>query len=79
MALVLLLLRPRLTAVTDPARAGGKSLWQVVLFAFALGTGLYTYLAAAWYLRSRELTELLGRFGGPLRRLAARRLPPGGR
>ncbi len=79
MALVLLLLRPRLTAVTDPARVGGKSLWQVVLFAFALGTGLYTYLAAAWYLKSRELTELLGRFGGPLRRVVARRIPPGGR
>lgn len=72
MAAVLFLLRDRLTAVTDPR--GGKSIWQVAIFLFALGIGLYTYLAAAWYLKSRELGELTDRFGGSLRRrLSARR------
>lgn len=71
MAGVLLLIRDRLTAVTDPS--GGKSLWQVAFFLFALGVGLYTYLVAAWYLGSRELNELGRRFGGRLgRRFAPR-------
>jgi putative peptidoglycan lipid II flippase len=67
MAAVLLLIRDRLIAVTDPR--GGKSPWQVAIFLFAVGVGLYTYLAAAWYLKAQELTELAQRFGGPLRRL----------
>ena len=60
MAAVLLLIRPRLIAVTDPR--GGKSPWQVAIFLFAVGVGLYTYLAAAWYLKAQELAELAARF-----------------
>lgn len=71
MAAVLLAIRPRLTTVTDPS--GGKSFWQIAIFLFAVGAGLYTYLVAAWYLRSRELAEIAGRFTGPLRRLTGQR------
>ena len=42
-------------------------------FGFALFIGLYTYLVAAWYLRARELLELVERFGGRLTRLIRRR------
>ncbi len=69
MAAVLLLIRGRLTAVTDPA--GGRSPWQFAIFLYAVLLGLGTYLTAAWYLRSRELAELAARFGGPARRLGA--------
>ena len=62
MAGALLLIREPLTTLTDPAdpRAGG-TLGRVILFAVAAALGLYIYLAAAWFLRAQELTELAGR------------------
>ncbi|HEX5503052.1 MAG TPA: murein biosynthesis integral membrane protein MurJ [Thermomicrobiales bacterium] len=71
MAAVLLFIRPRLTAVTNPV--GGKSLGQVAVFLFAVVIGAYTYVVAAWYLKSEELREIGGRVGGRLARLAGRR------
>jgi putative peptidoglycan lipid II flippase len=72
MALVLLLIRPRLIAVTDPAGPATSAAGRLAIFGFALFTGLYTYLVAAWYLRTRELLELVERFGGRLSRLTRR-------
>jgi putative peptidoglycan lipid II flippase len=68
MALVLLLIRPRLIAVTDPTGPATSALGRLAIFGFALFIGLYTYLVAAWYLRTRELLELVERFGGRLTR-----------
>lgn len=72
MALVLLLIRDRLTAVTDPADPATSPLGRLAIFAFALFIGLYTYLVAAWYLGSRELLEFAARFGGRFGALARR-------
>jgi len=69
MAIVLLLIRDRLTAATDPAQAGGNALMRTGLLGLALFLGLYTYLVAAWYLRTRELIEFTDRFGDRLERL----------
>jgi putative peptidoglycan lipid II flippase len=74
MALVLLLIRPRLIAVTDPTGPATSALGRLAIFGFALFIGLYTYLVAAWYLRTRELLELVDRFGSRLTRLTRR--PP---
>ena len=60
MVVALLLIRAPLTAMTDPG--GGKSLWQVAVFGFAVLAGLGVYLLAAWALRVQELTELTARF-----------------
>ncbi|MFN8541051.1 MAG: murein biosynthesis integral membrane protein MurJ, partial [Thermomicrobiales bacterium] len=73
MALVLLLIRPRLIAVTDPDGPATSAIGRLAIFGFALFIGLYTYLVAAWYLRTRELLELVERFGGRLTRLIRRR------
>lgn len=70
MAVVLLSIRSRLAIVTDPV--GGKSLGQVVSFLFAVVIGAYTYVVAAWYLKSEELREIATRFGGRLARLTRR-------
>ncbi len=72
MAGVLLLIRDPLTAVTDPTAPGGKSPWQILIFLYAVLTGLCTYLVAAWYLKSRELLEITDRFGGRLGPLGRR-------
>jgi putative peptidoglycan lipid II flippase len=72
MALVLLLIRPRLIAVTDPGGPATSAVGRLSIFGFALFIGLYTYLVAAWYLRTRELVELVERFGGRLSRLTRR-------
>lgn len=72
MALVLLFIRQRLIAVTDPANPATSTLSRLAIFGFALFIGLYTYLVAAWYLRTRELLELVDRFGGRLGRLLRR-------
>jgi putative peptidoglycan lipid II flippase len=73
MTLVLLLIRDRLTAVTDPLISEGTLLGRLAIFGLALFIGLYTYLVAAWYLKTRELLELVARFGGRFQRLAGRR------
>jgi peptidoglycan biosynthesis protein MviN/MurJ (putative lipid II flippase) len=73
MAAVLLLIRERLTLVTDPAVSLGTTFGRLAIFALALFIGLYTYLVAAWYLRTRELLELTERFGGRFQRLLSRR------
>lgn len=72
MALVLLVIRPRLIAVTDPANPATSAFGRLAIFGFALFIGLYTYLVAAWYLRTRELVELVDRFGGRLGRMVGR-------
>ncbi len=72
MAILLLLIRDRLTLATDPAVSSGNALARFALFGLALFLGLYTYLAAAWYLRTRELLELTDRFGGRFQRLLRR-------
>jgi putative peptidoglycan lipid II flippase len=63
MAIPLLLIRDRLALATDPAVSGGTAPMRLALFGLALFLGLYTYLVAAWYLRTRELLELTDRFG----------------
>ncbi len=73
MAAVLLLIRDRLALVTDPLLSRGTTIGRLALFALALFIGLYTYLVAAWYLRTRELLELTERFGGRFRQRLARR------
>ena len=73
MALVLLIIRPRLIAVTDPLGATTATFGRLAIFAFALFIGFYTYLVVAWYLRTRELLELVERFGGRLGALTRRR------
>ena len=73
MALVLLFIRERLILVTDPLTSRGTAIGRLLIFALALFIGLYTYLVAAWYLRTRELLELTERFGGRFQRLLARR------
>ena len=72
MALVLVLIRPRLIAVTDPLGPATSTVGRLAIFGFALFIGLYTYLVAAWYLRTRELLELVDRFGGRLGRMLRR-------
>jgi putative peptidoglycan lipid II flippase len=72
MALVLLLIRPRLIAVTDPLGPATSAAGRLAIFGFAIFIGLYTYLVAAWYLRTRELLELVERFGGRLGRMTRR-------
>ena len=72
MALILLLIRDRLTLATDPARAGGTTIARFGLFGLALVLGLSTYLVAAWSLRTRELLELIARFGRQTRTPADR-------
>jgi putative peptidoglycan lipid II flippase len=72
MAILLLLIRDRLTLATDPDVSSGNALMRFALFGLALFFGLYTYLAAAWYLRTRELLELTDRFGGRFQRLLRR-------
>lgn len=69
MALVLLLIRDRLIAVTDPLTSGGTLLGRLAIFGLALFIGLYTYLVAAWYLKTRELLEFVARFGGRFQRM----------
>jgi len=73
MALVLLFIRERLILVTDPLTSRGTTIGRLAIFALALFIGLYTYLVAAWYLRTRELLELTERFGGRFQRRLARR------
>lgn len=73
MAAVLLFIRERLTLVTDPEVSLGTTFGRLAIFALALFIGLYTYLVAAWYLRTRELLELTERFGGRFQRLLSRR------
>ena len=73
MALVLLFMRERLILVTDPLLSRGTTIGRLAIFALALFIGLYTYLVAAWYLRTRELLELTARFGGRFQRILARR------
>jgi putative peptidoglycan lipid II flippase len=72
MAILLLLLRDRLTLATDPAVSSGNAPMRFAFFGLALFLGLYTYLVAAWYLRTRELLELTDRFGGRFRRALRR-------
>ena len=72
MAIPLLLIRDRLTLATDPQVSSGNALMRFALFGVTLFLGLYTYLTAAWYLRTRELLELTDRFGGRLQRLVRR-------
>jgi len=72
MAILLLLIRDRLTLATDPEVSSGNALMRFALFGLTLFLGLYTYLVAAWYLRTRELLELTDRFGGRLQRLVRR-------
>lgn len=72
MAGILLLIRDRLTLATDPLVSRGTAFGRIALFGLALFLGLYTYLVAAWYLRTRELLELTDRFGGRLKRLLGR-------
>jgi putative peptidoglycan lipid II flippase len=69
MAAVLLFIRERLSLVTDPQLSRGTALGRLAIFALALFIGLYTYLVAAWTLRTRELLELTERFGWRFQRL----------
>lgn len=73
MGVVLLIIRDRLALVTDPEVSRGTTFGRLAIFALALFIGLYTYLVASWYLRTRELLELTERFGGRFQRLLARR------
>jgi putative peptidoglycan lipid II flippase len=72
MAILLLLIRDRLALATDPAVSSGNALMRFALFGLALFLGLYSYLVAAWYLRTREFLELADRFGGRFQRLFRR-------
>ncbi len=72
MAILLLLIRDRLTLATDPDVSSGNAPMRFALFGLTLFLGLYTYLVAAWYLRTRELLELTDRFGGRFQRLLRR-------
>lgn len=72
MAAVLLVIRDRLTAVTDPLLMGGRSIGQIAVFLYAVFIGLATYLVASWYLGSQELLDFVARFGGRLGPLARR-------
>ena len=72
MAILLLLIRDPLTLATDPDLSSGNAPMRFALFGLALFLGLYGYLVAAWYLRTRELLELTDRFGGRFRRLLRR-------
>lgn len=69
MAFVLRLIRDRLGDVTDPHLSGGTTIGRIAIFCLALFIGLYTYLVAAWYLKTRELLEVVARFGGRFQRL----------
>ncbi len=73
MAVILFLIRDRLTLVTDPEIGGGSTLGRLGIFALALFIGLYSYLVASWYLKTRELLDLTARFGGRFQRIFTRR------
>lgn len=73
MSFVLLFIRDQLIAVTDPETGSGSAFGRLAIFGLALFIGLYTYLVAAWYLKTRELLELTERFGGRLQRVVSRR------
>jgi putative peptidoglycan lipid II flippase len=57
MAVVALWIGGPVAQATDPT--DGRSIWSIGLFLFAMATVGATYLCAAWYLRSPELTMIV--------------------